>query len=421
MNTTHDPAEALSLYELNSLVRGLLAEALDGEYWVAGELAEGRAAHGGHFYGELVQKDPSGRQLVARARVTCWSDVYAPLNQLFARETGLPLAAGGGGGLQVRVRVRVSFHEQYGYSLSIRDIDPAYSLGQQEQLRRRIVAQLEADGILHDNQTLPLPLLTQRIAVVSSATAAGYGDFCHQLLHNAQGYAFRLQLFPAVMQGEHVEESVIAALEEIAAQAGRWDAVALIRGGGAALDLSGFDSYPLGACIAQMPLPVLSGIGHERDETVADHVAHTRLKTPTAVAAFLLERLDEQARHQALLGQRLSRIAASRLAIERQRLDGYTTRLPLLFGTLRERQALRLGLLEQRLAAALRRRLEGEAARLRLLHTRLQGLDPALLLGRGYSITLCQGRLVRRPEDAPPGSTLTTRLATGEITSHLPL
>ncbi|MBQ2393663.1 MAG: exodeoxyribonuclease VII large subunit, partial [Alistipes sp.] len=205
---------------------------------------------------------------------------------------------------------------------------PCGQLGDQARRRQEILNQLEKDGIINDNKDLPMPTLLKRIAVVSSATAAGYGDFCRQLLENEWGLAFRVQLFPAVMQGQHVPESISAALMQIADEADRWDAVVIIRGGGATSDLSDYDSYPLATCVAQHPLPIIIGVGHDRDETVLDHVAHTSVKTPTAAAAFILEHQLEQLSLLHDLQQRIPLAASSKMQREEQRLALLRQRLP---------------------------------------------------------------------------------------------
>jgi len=404
----------LSLYELNSLVRDAIEQELSGTYWVQGELSEGRQGYGGHFYGELVQKEERGDTIVAKARVNCWARVYGSLSLRFREATGETLRPG----MQVLMEVSVTFHQQYGYSLNILDIDPTFTLGDMARRRQQILRQLEADGILHDNQTLPLPLVARRIAVVSSQSAAGYGDFCNQLLHNDFGFHFHLRLFPAVMQGNRVEESVIAALEQIAAEADQWDVVVIIRGGGATSDLSDFDSYPLAACIAQMPLPVVTGIGHERDETVLDYVAHTHLKTPTAVAAFLIDHMGEQAVRLDDLSQRIGRSVTAVLSREQQRLVRLAAVLPLAFRNVRQQQEHRLERLLQRLTTAHTERHQREKHRLDLMEQRLRGLDPQLLLRRGYSMTFTSdGRLLRDAAQVAPGQHITTRLAIGEVES----
>lgn len=405
--------QPLTLYQLNTLVKEVIEERLPNRYWVQGELSEGRAGYNGHFYGEMIQKDERTASIIAKARVTCWASMYAALSRTFHEATGETLRAG----LTVMVEVSVSFHQQYGYSLTITNIDPSYTLGDMARRRQEIIRQLEQDGILHDNQQLSLPLLTQRIAVISSATAAGYGDFCNQLLHNEYGFYFHLQLFPAIMQGQHVPETLIAALQQVAAESEQWDAVVIIRGGGSTSDLSDFDSYPLAACIAQMPLPVITGIGHERDETVLDYVAHTHLKTPTAVAAFLIERLAATSAHVDELSQRISRSVIERISREQQRIIKLASVLPLAFQTVRQRQEHLLDTILLRISNAHRERHIREQHRLQLLEQRLRSLDPALMLQRGYSMTIVDGHLLHDASEVLPGQKITTRLAKGTITS----
>ena len=427
----------LTLYELNNVVRSLLEAEMDGEYWLEAELSEARLASNGHFYVEFVQKDGSGRNLVAKARGTMWARTYNLLAPLFERATGERLRAG----MKVRVLVSVAFHELYGYSLNVLDIDPAYTMGDMARRRREILEQLEADGIAHDNQELPLPALLKRVAVVSSATAAGYGDFCDQMTNNEYGLCFDLHLFPAVMQGSNVEESVLAALEAIMARAEEFDVVVIIRGGGATSDLSDFDTYPLAAAVAQMPLPVIAGIGHERDETILDYVAHTRVKTPTAAAAFLIQHGTDQLAALQTLSTTIQTAAARRLQRQQERLRHLTATLPRAFALVHERQGRRLDSLSARLAAApqqqlltARHRAErlqealGQRARLclseararcQLLSSRLEALDPVRQLRRGYSLTFTDdGQLLRSVADVQPGTRLTTRLADGTVRSE---
>ena len=413
---------AMTLLELNQLVAETLEGAFPDTYWVQGELSEGRVGYGGHFYGELVERRADspkrrlqGAELVAKARVNCWQNIFARVSAKFARATGESLRPG----LKVLVEVSVSFHELYGYSLNIQDIDPTYTMGDMARRRQEILQQLEHDGLLHANAELPMALLPKRVAVVSSASAAGYGDFCNQLEHNEYGFSFNVKLYPAVMQGARVETSIIDALDQIANEAHLFDVVVIIRGGGATSDLSDFDSYPLAACIAQMPLPVITGIGHERDETVLDHVAHTHLKTPTAVAAFLIQRMVEAQENLETLALRLVDCVRRRLTDEQQRLMHLSTVLPLVFRGLSERQGHRLDLLLQRLAIASRTRCQDEHHRMDLFEQRLRGLDPDLLLRRGYSMTLVNGHLLTNLETLSEGQVLVTRTLQGEITSTI--
>ena len=283
-----DEIRPLRLSELNNLVRGVLEQTLDEAYWIVAEVSEMRVAANGHCYLEFVEKDASGTKFIAKARANIWRSTYDLLAPWFEQSTGHRLQAG----LKVLVRVTATFHEVYGFSLNVIDIDPNYTLGDMERRRREILAQLREDGVLTLNKELELLRLTKRIAVISAATAAGYGDFCRQL--EQSGFLFTTKLFPAAMQGEKVEESVINALDTVANEQADWDAVVIIRGGGAVSELSCFDSYLLAANVAQFPLPVLTGIGHERDDTVTDCVAHCKFKTPTAVAAFLIERRKDE-------------------------------------------------------------------------------------------------------------------------------
>ena len=409
--------EVLTLFELNSLVHEVIEDNFDEQYWVVGELSDvSTPAFGGHFYGELVQKDEESDRIVARARITCWARNYNMIRLRFQKEAGETLRKG----LQVKLLVEVNFHEQYGYSLNVVDIDSTFTLGDLAKRRREILQQLEKDGILHDNQSLPLPRLLKRIAVISSATAAGYGDFCHQLEENDYGFHFDVQLFPAVMQGEQVPESIIAALEEVQ-NAEPFDLVVIIRGGGASSDLSDFDSYELAACIALYPLPVLTGIGHERDETVLDYVAHTKVKTPTAAAAFIIEHQAEEAALLDDLYQRITHSAKEQIQREKQRLEHQRAVLPLLFTNLIQNRQNRLQLLRQRLTTAIPQQIEREHHRQQLLEKRLEMLDPRLLLKRGYTITTCGGKIVRDVEGLAEGEVLTTQTEKGEIYSKVVL
>ncbi len=414
--------EVLTLFELNSLVHEVIEDNFDEQYWVVGELSDvSTPAFGGHFYGELVQKDEESDRIVARARITCWARNYNMIRLRFQKEAGETLRKG----LQVKLLVEVNFHEQYGYSLNVVDIDSTFTLGDLAKRRREILQQLEKDGILHDNQSLPLPRLLKRIAVISSATAAGYGDFCHQLEENDYGFHFDVQLFPAVMQGEQVPESIIAALEEISSSSGEvgrglpFDLVVIIRGGGASSDLSDFDSYELAACIALYPLPVLTGIGHERDETVLDYVAHTKVKTPTAAAAFIIEHQAEEAALLDDLYQRITHSAKEQIQREKQRLEHQRAVLPLLFMGFYQKGENRLVLLSQRLSSSAKQSLEREKHSLQLMQQRLNSLDPRLLLKRGYTITTCGGKLVRSIEGLAEGEVLTTQTEKGEIYSKV--
>lgn len=405
--------DALSLYDLNALVRRSVEERLPGPYWVQAELSEARQHSSGHCYVEFIQKDSRGNSLVAKARGVIWSNVFRLLKPYFEEATGQAFAPG----LKVLVQVRASFHELYGYSLTVEDIDPAYTLGDMARKRREILQQLEAEGVLTLNKELPMPRLPQRVAVISSASAAGYGDFRHQLEKNPQGYYFRVELFAAAMQGERVEESILAALDRINRRLESFDVAVIIRGGGATSDLSGFDTYLLAAACAQFPLPIITGIGHERDDTVIDAVAHARVKTPTAAAELLISRMDEAAAELQRLAGRLRASAAALTKQERERLERCRQRIPQ--AAARRIAAARTGLLMARkdLGAAAAALLARQRHRLELLEQRTTDASPEKQLARGYTLTLKGGKAVKRAADLRPGDRLQTVFSEGRAES----
>ena len=279
----------LSVLQLTTHIQQVLEKELEPMVWVVGELSDFRQAPQGHVYFELVEKQ--GNQVQAKIRANLWQFTYRSVAAKFEFITGTSLK----NGMKVLAQVSVTYHPVYGLSLNVKDIDPSFSLGERARIRQETIAKLTQEGWIGHNAKLPLPLVIQRIAIISSATAAGYGDFINQLAGTSQGYKVYHQLFPSLMQGNEAVESLLAALDEVANQAEKLqlDAVVLIRGGGAQLDLDCFDDYRLAVKIADFTLPVLTGIGHERDETIADLVAHTRLKTPTAVAEFILSSFRE--------------------------------------------------------------------------------------------------------------------------------
>lgn len=426
--------KAYSLLELNTLVRRTIELGLPGQLWVEAELAEARESRG-HCYMELIQKDDSTNTPVARASAKCWRQTWMILRAHFERTTGQMFHAG----MKVRLRVYAQFHEAYGFSWIVTDIDPYFTVGDMARRRQEIVRQLKTEGVFDLNRELDFPMFAQRIAVISSETAAGYGDFCNQLADNDYGFSFTTRLFPAVMQGEQVEQSVIAALDRINRCSDEFDCVVIIRGGGATSDMSGFDTLPLAENVANFPLPVITGIGHDRDESIIDMVAHTRVKTPTAAAALLISRLKATADLIDSCRERVLRAVSRRMETERMRLGRLSERIPTLFSVVRTRHESRLEIMQRRLTAAITRRLTAEhhrvetltqslaplterrmtaeRHRLDMLAQRAKALDPTLLLRRGYSITLHQGRAVRDAGELKPGDEIVTRLATGSITA----
>ncbi len=426
----------LSLVELNGLVRKSIRACLPDEYWVQAELSDVRSNYSGHCYLEFVQKDTKSNALVAKARGIIWNNVYQLLKPYFERETGQAFVSG----IKVLVKVTVDFHELYGYSLTVVDIDPTYTLGDMVRRRKEILRRLDADGILTMNKELELPELLQRIAVISSPTAAGYGDFCNQLVHNAFGFVFYPKLFPAVMQGDQVEASIISALDRIYDSGVSWDVVVIIRGGGATSDLSGFDTYDLAAHCAQFPVPIITGIGHERDDTVIDLISHTRVKTPTAAAEFLINHQRQTAEHLEDLAAFFTEAVPDRIRQEKERLERCVARIPsqvrmrlqresfrqerfakrleMAWQTRLVREQYRLQV-EQRLAVAAVRKLEQERHRLELLEQRVQAASPDVLLKRGYSLTLKDGKAVTDVAQLQAGDEVETRLARGTFRSKV--
>ena len=405
--------EALSLYDLNALVRRSLEQCLPDEYWVQAELSDVRTNSTGHCYLEFIQKDPRSNNLIAKARGTIWANVYRLLKPYFEESTGQAFVSG----IKVLVQVTVSFHELYGYSLTVQDIDPTYTLGDMARRRREILKQLEEEGVLTLNKELEMPVLPQRIAVVSSPTAAGYGDFCHQLKNNSRGFFFHTELFPALMQGDRVEESVLSALDAILNRQEDFDAVVIIRGGGATSDLSGFDTYLLAAACAQFPLPIITGIGHERDDTVLDSVAHTRVKTPTAAAEYLINCMDLVADELEVLISQLHESVRSRLTEEHRKLISYRNRIP--SAVVRRVSDAKLALLTTRkdISLAVQTSLSRQRHRLELLQQRLADASPEKMLARGYSITLKDGKVVKNAAMLNEEDEIITRFYRGEVAS----
>jgi len=278
--------QTISLLELNRSIQEKIKLNFPESVWVVAEISELKINRNGHCYLELIEKDAISENIIAKSRATIWAFTFRMLKPYFESVTGHELASG----LKILIQVTVEFHELYGFSLNIQDIDPNYTLGDLAQKKAETIRKLEADGIINMNKELTFPLVPQKIAVISSETAAGYQDFMHQLTHNKYGYKYYIKLFPSIMQGLQAENSIIETLGRIFEYEDFFDMVVLIRGGGSQADLNCFNNYLLAANIAQFPLPVLTGIGHDKDESIVDIVAHQKLKTPTAVAEYIIEK-----------------------------------------------------------------------------------------------------------------------------------
>lgn len=452
--------EALSLKELNRLLKKCLKAAFPEQYWVKAEIGSMTLNRSGHCYLELVEKGTNSDIIEARNRAIIWANVFHMLRPYFETSTGHTFQEG----LRVMLRVSVEYHELYGLSLTVHDIEPAFTIGEMELRRREIIKRLEAEGVLHMNQELPFPLVPQRIAVVSSEKAAGYQDFMHQITHNEREFLFFTELFSAGMQGKESPYSIIQALDRIHEQVDSFDAVALIRGGGAQADLSWFDHYELAFHISQFPIPVLTGIGHEKDVSIADLVAHRSLKTPTAIAAFLVEsltRFDDHLHgrgrylservHESIqcsddyLEQRFSRLRP----LMRKAMDRHRQHLLSIGFKLHKysRKSLKIKEEESRkflnsLQHYARRKVEREKEnqhrcrdiltsntrkaireQFRLLDQygkTSRHVDPVNLLKKGYSITTdSEGTIIRSSDKVQTGDNIVTRFHQGKTVSKI--
>jgi exodeoxyribonuclease VII large subunit len=403
----------LTLFQFNSLLGSQIKQIFSDSYWIQAETSDVRLNKNGICYLELIEKKEETGNIIARASAHVWANNFPVLKAFFEEKTGQTFVSG----IKVLVRVTVDFHPLYGYSLSIFDIDPTYTLGDIQRRRQEILRQLEQEGILTMNQELELPFLAQRIAVVTSPTAAGYEDFLDHLMNNEQSLVFYPHLFPTVMQGEQTEASVIEALEKIFQHSDSFDVVVIIRGGGASSDLMAFDSYSLAVHCAQFPLPIITGIGHERDNTVLDYVANYRAKTPTAVADYLVSRLKKN--YEDLLDIQTSIIRGVNRKMEQasMALQGLSQYFPIYINTLFEKQNYLLTSYENTLIKNSTQFLQNKENQLKEKESFFKLSSPEFILSRGYSITTKNGKVVKNAETLEDEDVIHTRLAQGEITS----
>jgi exodeoxyribonuclease VII large subunit len=413
----------IKLLTLNQLIKNTLENQLQPSYWVIAEIGELKSGSGGHAYLDLVEKQ--GNQFLAKIRANIWSYTYRSIAATFASVTGQQLRSG----MKILAYVTVTFHEVYGISLNIKDIDPNFTLGERAKQRQEVIEKLKADGILTLNKRFTLPLVPQKIAVISSATAAGYGDFINQLQHNAFGYFVETTLFQANLQGIGGVSSLLQAIAQVEKNQEQFDALVIIRGGGAQMDLDCFDDYELCVGIGKFPLPVFTGIGHERDETIADMVAHTRLKTPTAVAEFIITGIRSY--EEQLLGQLkiMERAAGQLLLLEERRLLEAENKVKGKFSSTLRLAEEQLKLLQSKLIYQANSQQKFELQRISNVESRIQTqfknhinqserqlnhleksvgqLDPTKLLERGYTWTEIEGIPINHFE-LQKGQTLTT-------------
>lgn len=404
-------SQFITLRELQRRVKS----ALEGQFalpvWVSAEISEIKVNYSGHCYLELVEKGGDNGVPTAQARAVMWRSHYPRISGYFEAETGQRLAAG----IKILAKVLVSYHELYGFSLQITDIDPSYTLGDMERQRQQTIAQLQQEGVWDMNREAPMPAVVQRIAVVSSVHAAGYQDFCQEL--EKSPYRFEVSLFDAFMQGEAAEESIVAALCAVAEQLEKFDAVVLIRGGGSRSDLNCFNAYRLCAHVAQFPLPVVTGIGHDKDTSVADMVAHTALKTPTAVAGWLVERMAEADGWLDYAALQLHDATAAAMHASEVRLERLSGEVRRLSGELLTRQSLRLEHLGTLLPEAARDFLARQTLRLENAAELIAGRSPERILRLGFAVLRAGGKAVTSAAGVTAGEDVEIEVSDGRISA----
>ncbi len=450
-------SQSISLSELNKLVKDTIQEGFPGKYNIIAEISEFNESRG-HAYLELIEKNEND-QLSAKARATIWASTYRMIKPYFETTTGHYLQAG----LKILIVVTVEFHEIYGFSLNIKDIDPTYTIGDIEQKRLAIIKMLEEEGVFEMNKELEFPLVPQRIAVISSETAAGYGDFSEQLLENSYGFSFELKLFQSVVQGEEAEQSIIEALEKIYEKIDDFDVVVIIRGGGSKSDLSWFDSYNIAVNIAQFPVPIITGIGHEKDESVADMVAHTNLKTPTAAAEFIINKVLRFDTYLSDLGNQFFELIKNKLLNEKNSLELIKNSFHPLFLQIIKAEESELKLIKERFKNSVKENINNQKYELdiyppviknilisgindksrsleimkmnfknkiseyfskhkhelEVLKQKNNFLSPVNVLKRGYSITTYKGKTVKSISDISNNDIIKTKLIDGSFKSKV--
>lgn len=428
--------EGISLSELAEIIALGLKKTLEPRYWIVGEISEVQANRNGHCYLELIEKPEDEQNPTAKMRAVIWANTYRMLAPYFESETGCQLSVG----MKILVQVSVTFHALYGFSLQIHDINPVYTIGEDEQRRLKIIRQLEEDGIFDLNKELMLPTVIQRIAIISSPTAAGYQDFMQQLKFNQYDIKFQTTLFPAAMQGVDVEHSVVEQLDNISKYEDEFDAVVIIRGGGARTDLRWFDSYEIASNVAQFPLPVITGIGHDKDQSITDLVANTSLKTPTAVAEFVIstnadfisqletyqEQIlnifnDEIESQVAILkdfGQSISQSMQVVVLQTNNKLDSIKNAIQHWVEISVRGKQNKIDLVLQKIKDSTIKRLLQESNLLQIRETSVLAKDPKTVLQQGYSITTTKdGEIIRHKKQVKKNDSITTHFGDGTITS----
>ncbi|MEA1896239.1 MAG: exodeoxyribonuclease VII large subunit [Bacteroidota bacterium] len=452
-------ASNITLSELNLQIKDRLKNSFPKSQWVIAEINEINENSKGHCYLELIEKDTQTDYIIARARATIWAYTYRLLKPYFETTSNTKLQSG----LKVLIQAKVEFHELYGYSLNIKDIDPAYTLGDLARLKMETIIKLKEDGVFQMNKELPKPYFPSKIAIISSKNAAGYQDFIHQLQHNPFGYVFYTKLFPAIVQGNDSPGSIIHSLDEINRHISFFDLLVVIRGGGSQTDLNSFNNYLLSSNIAQFPIPVITGIGHEKDESVCDMVAHHSFKTPTAVAEYLINScqnletytqetrnniiagitqiLENEKKYLDLKGSQLIPLLMSSLLKESRHLSQLAGKARHTFGRAVHNKHEKLTeykgqfnfLLKEfllnfkhktssslkNIRDTLRQKINDSHHQISIAEKTMQLLDPANILMRGYSITYCDGEIIKNSKNLEKGKTIITKYAQGESESKI--
>lgn len=396
-----------SLYELNEYIRQVLALNFSEALWVRSELAQVKYSRG-HCYLTLVQKDEAGNGIVAQSQAVIWALKLRQLKKKLGFEFETVLQEG----MEVLLQVKVDFHERFGLKLMVEDIDPAYTLGQLAMKRRETILKLKKEGLLEKNGLLPLPLVIQRIAILSSENAAGLKDFLNEISNNEFGYIFQFHLFPVAMQGAKVGKEIKQALKKI--NAGQFDILVIIRGGGSKLDLAAFDEYDLCENVAHSEMPVITGIGHEIDETVLDKVAHTSLKTPTAVAGFIVHhnmRFESEILNQV---NEIKIIANQLIQEEKQILQEQFQTIKNFSNNKLEKEKMMVGYIEKELPVLIKNKLQKSTAELKLLQKSAQLLSPNVILKRGFTITSKDGKTIVDKNELNKGDVIETIFNNGK-------
>ena len=451
--------DSLTLFELNNQVKSGMKDIFPDTYWVVGEVSELNINQSGHCYLELIEKKADSEQIVARAKATIWAFTFRILRPYFESVTGQRFSSG----IKIMVQVSIEFHEVYGYSLNVKDIEPNFTIGDLSRKQQEIIQRLQDEGVFHLNKELELPVVPQRIAVISSKTAAGYGDFVDQLNENRFGYKFTIKLFQAYMQGEEAEQSIIDALEKVFEAVDKFDVVVIIRGGGSQADLNCFNSYWLCYHITQFPLPIITGIGHERDETIADMVSHTSLKTPTAVAEFIINavsefdsyldqlntqvvdivsaQLEEWKEETERLSRNVTSLVKLRMSKEDQKIQNLTVMSQkLMKGYLQknhqklvnvqdqikyrthhyfQNSRAHLAMAQKNISILLKSSIKEEKKRLEKMESANHLLDPVHILKRGYTLTFSRGMLIKSALQLKPGDQIESKWSDGNALSSI--